>query len=66
MDNILSRFIHEQNKDLLEKIAGDKFTTQEEIDEFVSKYHKLNYSHLNTQKNDDTESYRKKYKRAMR
>jgi hypothetical protein len=66
MDNILSRFIHEQNKDLLEKIAGDKFTTQEEIDEFVSKYHKLNYSHLNIQKNDDTESYRKKYKRAMR
>jgi|TARA_B110000971_G_C19858279_1_gene430405 hypothetical protein len=66
MDNILSRFIHEQNKDLLEKIAKDKFTKDEEKEVFIDKYLKLNYSHLNTVKKDDTESYRKKYERVMR
>ena len=30
MDNILSRLIYEQNKELLEKIADDKFNTVEE------------------------------------
>ena len=66
MNNILSRFIHEQNKDLLQKIAKDKFTTDEEREAFVNKYHKLNYSHLNTVKQDNIESYQKKYKRVMR
>ena len=66
MDNILSRFIHEQNKDLLEKIAKDKFTTDEERIAFVNKYHKLNYAHLNTVKKDKIESYQNKYERVMR
>ena len=66
MDNILSRFIHEQNKDLLERIAEDKFTTSEERDGFINKYHKLNYSYLNTPKKDNIESYKKKYERAVR
>ena len=35
MDNILSRFIYEQNKDLLERIAKDKFTTDEERQGFI-------------------------------
>jgi len=66
MNNILSRVIHEQNKDLLQRIANDKFTTVEEREAFISKYHKLNYAHLNTVKKDNVESYKKKYKRAMR
>ena len=44
MDNILSRFISFQNKELLERIANDRFTTDEEKQEFISKYHKINYS----------------------
>lgn len=66
MDNILSRFIREQNKELLERIANDRFTTDEEKKEFISKYHKINYSHLDKMKKDDVESYKKKFERVMR
>lgn len=66
MDNILSRFIREQNKELLERIANDKFTSDEEKVEFINKYHKINYSHLHTMKKDNVESYIKKYDRVMR
>lgn len=64
--NILSRVIYEQNKILLMKIADDKFTSDEEKQDFVKKYHKLNYAHLNTIKKDNIESYKKKYSRVMR
>mgnify|MGYP001307218392 FL=1 len=64
--NILSRVIYEQNKILLMKIADDQFTSDEEKQEFVKKYHKLNYAHLNTMKKDNIESYKKKYSRVMR
>ena len=66
MNNILSRIIHGQNKILLERIAKDKFTTDEEREAFVNKYHKLNYAHLNTTKKDNLENYKKKYERVMR
>jgi hypothetical protein len=66
MDNILSRFIREQNKELLERIANDRFMTDEEKQEFISKYHKINYSHLHTMKKDNVESYKKKFERVMR
>ena len=66
MDNILSRFIYEQNKGLLEKIAKDRFTIDEERIEFVNKYHKQNYSYLNTVKKDKLENYKMKYERVMR
>ena len=64
--NILSRVIYEQNKILLMKIADDKFTSDEEKEAFIKKYHKLNYAHLNTIKKDNIESYKKKYSRVMR
>jgi len=64
--NILSRVIYEQNKILLMKIADDQFTSDEEKETFVKKYHKLNYAHLNTMKKDNIESYKKKYSRVMR
>jgi hypothetical protein len=64
--NILSRVIYEQNKILLMKIADDQFTSDEEKETFVKKYHKLNYTHLNTIKKDNIESYKKKYSRVMR
>jgi len=64
--NILSRVIYEQNKILLMKIADDQFTSDEEKETFVKKYHKLNYAHLNTIKKDNIESYKKKYSRVMR
>ena len=51
--NILSRVIYEQNKILLMKIADDQFTSDEEKETFVKKYHKLNYAHLNTMKKDN-------------
>lgn len=66
MDNILSRFIREQNKELLERMANDKFPTDEEKVEFINKYHKINYSHLHIMKKDNVESYKKKYDRVMR
>lgn len=61
--NILSRIIHEQNKILLEKIAIDIFSEDEERKKFITKYHKLNYAHLNTIKKDNIESYKKKYEK---
>ena len=64
--NILSRVIYEQNKILLMKIADDQFTSDEEKETFVKKYHKLNYAHLNTMKKDNIESYKKKYSRVVR
>lgn len=64
--NILSRVIYEQNKILLMKIADDQFTSDEEKETFVKKYHKLNYAHLNTIKKDNIESYKKKYSRVVR
>lgn len=66
MDNILSRFIREQNKELLERIANDRFITDEEKEKFVNKYHKINYSYLHTMKKDNVDSYKKKYERVMR
>ena len=51
---------------LLMKIADDQFTSDEEKDTFVKKYHKLNYAHLNIIKKDNIESYKKKYSRVMR
>ena len=61
--NILSRIIYEQNKDLLKKIADDNFSEEDDKTKFISKYHKLNYAHLNTLKKDDLESYKKKFER---
>lgn len=66
MDNILRRYISVQNKELLERIAKDNFKTDEEIETFVNKYHKVNYSHLNKLKKDNVESYKKKFQRVMR
>ena len=65
-NNFLEEIIYEQNKDLLERIAKDKFTTDEERHGFIKKYHKLNYAHLNTVKKDNLESYQKKFARVMR
>lgn len=61
--NILSRIIYEQNKDLLKKIADDNFSEEDDKTKFISKYHKLNYTHLNILKKDDLESYKKKFER---
>ena len=66
MDNILSRFIREQNKELLERMADDIFTTDEEKEEFIKKYHKINYSHLHKIKKDNVEIYIKKFNKVMR
>ena len=66
MDNILSRLIYEQKKELLEKIADDKFNTVEEKENFVNKYHKKNYAYVHTMKKDNLENYKKKFERVMR
>jgi len=64
--NILSRILYIQNRDLLIKIANDHFTTDEEKESFIKKYHKINYTHINTIKKDNIEKYKKKFERVMR
>ena len=66
MDNIISRFIYEQNNELLKRIANDRFSTVEERDDFVKKYYKKNYSYVNTIKKDNQEIYNRKNERVMR
>ena len=41
---ILREIIYEQNKELLERIANDKYIEQEDKENFMKKYHKKNFS----------------------
>ena len=63
---LIQKLILNQNRELLERIANDKFTMEEEKTDFINKYHKLGYTHLNMVKKNQSEIQNKKYKRVMR
>ena len=63
---LIQTLIYKQNKELLERIANDKFNLQEEKDDFVKKYHKTGYAHLNVVNKDQSGIQKKKYLRVMR
>ena len=63
---LVQKLIFKQNKELLERIANDKYKTQEDKEEFIKKYHKIGYAHLNIVKKDQTDNQQKKYNRVMR
>ena len=60
MDNhILKEIIYIQNKQLLEKIAYDKYHHLEDKNDFIEKYLKKNYAHMNIVKTDPSKKYLK-------
>ena len=63
---LVQKLLFIQNKELLERIANDKFKTDEEKEEFINKYHKAGYTHLNMVNKNQKEIQIKKYKRVMR
>ena len=63
---LVQKLLFIQNKELLERIANDKFKTDEEKEEFINKYHKVGYTHLNMVNKNQIEIQIKKYKRVMR
>ena len=58
--DIIRNTIYLQNKHLLQTIADDMFTDQEQKDTFLLKYHKKNFSFFQIKRNDPIESYHKK------
>ena len=58
--DILREVIYEQNKELLERIANDKYNDECDKEEFMNKYLKKNFTHLNVVKQDPTPKYVKK------
>tara|TARA_B100000686_G_C16790814_1_gene978572 strand:- start:2809 stop:3006 length:198 start_codon:yes stop_codon:yes gene_type:complete len=59
MDTLRS-IIYDQNKDLLERIADDKYIDEKDKNNFVKKYHKKNFTFLKVTKRDPTPKYIKK------
>ena len=49
---ILREIIYEQNKELLERIADDKYIEQEDKANFMKKYHKINFTYLKVNKRE--------------
>jgi len=44
--DIIRDIIYEQNYDLLQKIANDKFNDDQQKIDFIKKYHKKNFSYM--------------------
>jgi hypothetical protein len=44
--DIIRDIIYEQNHDLLQKIANDKFNDDQQKIDFIKKYHKKNFSYM--------------------
>jgi len=63
---IIQKLIFQQNLELLQRIADDKFKLEDEKKEFIKKYHKRGYTHLNIVKKEQISIQDKKYKRVMR
>ena len=64
--DILKEVIHEQNKELLERIANDKYNDDRDKEEFMEKYLKKNFSVLNVVKRDPAPRYTKKLIRCVK
>jgi|TARA_B100002051_G_scaffold272305_1_gene308782 hypothetical protein len=52
MSQILRDIIFEQNLDLLTKIANDKYNHPEDIQKFIQKYHKTNFTYMKVDKKE--------------
>lgn len=63
---LLQKLIFQQNLELLQRIADDKFKLKDEKKDFIKKYHKRGYTHLNIVKKDQSSIQGKKYQRVMR
>ena len=44
--DIIRDIIYQQNHDLLQKIANDKFNDDQQKIDFIKKYHKKNFSYM--------------------
>ena len=64
--DILKDILYEQNKELLERIANDKYNHEEDKKKFMEKYLKKNFCHLNIVKSDPTPKYTKKLIRCVK
>ncbi len=63
MEDIISNVILNQNKELLQKIANDNYDNDEDKENFIQKYNKLNYTLLLVVKKDMFPVYEKRLKR---
>ena len=57
--DILKEIIYDQNLDLLQRIANDKFNDEEQKKRFIQKYHKKNFTHLKMVKKNILPKYEK-------
>ena len=63
--DILKDVIYEQNKELLTRIANDKYNHEDEKDKFMKKYLKKNFTHMKVVRNDPTPKYEKSMRRLL-
>ena len=63
--DILKDVIYEQNKEMLTRIANDKYIDDIDKDKFMKKYLKKNFTHINVVRKDPTPKYEKSIKRLL-
>ena len=63
--DILKEIIYEQNKEMLTRIANDKYNHDAEKDKFMKKYLKKNFMHIKVVRKDPTPKYEKSMKRLL-
>ena len=63
--DILKDVIYEQNKEMLTRIANDKYNDEIDKDKFMKKYLKKNFTHINVVRKDPTPKYEKSIKRLL-
>ena len=59
MDIIIKEYIYEQNFELLQKIADDKYIDDKDKEAFIKKYHKKNFSYFKPVTKDVVPDYTK-------
>ena len=66
MDTI-KEIIYKDNKTFLEMISKDLYgDSQEDIDTFIKKYHKKNFTHLSPSVNDVKNLHKRRIKNAIK
>ena len=63
---IVRDIIYTQNKELLETIANDMYTSREDKEAFLHKYHKKGFTYLQVTKRDNIEEYKVKIKQRVK
>lgn len=64
--DILKDIVYMQNKELLERIANDKYNHLDDKKEFIEKYLKKNFCQPNIIKSDPTPRYVKKLLKCVK